>query len=225
MGDIRANRRLFFREFRRSFHTTGAILPSGPALGRALTRFIRERTGPHRILEVGPGTGAVTQYIVDAMGPSDGLDLVEINGSFVDHLRDRFEREADFAARAAQVRVLKQNIVDWQTDGTYDRIVSGLPLNNFSVDDVDQILAAIGRLAHRGTIFSFFEYMAVRTTRSLVSGRRDRERLWGIGQSIDRFLAGREIRRDSVWPNLPPAWVHHVRFETRGRGEPGAGRT
>ena len=31
--------RLFFREFRRNFHTTGALLPSGQRLARALCSF------------------------------------------------------------------------------------------------------------------------------------------------------------------------------------------
>ena len=31
---------LFLREFRRTFHTTGAVLPSSPRLARALARFV-----------------------------------------------------------------------------------------------------------------------------------------------------------------------------------------
>ena len=76
-------------------------------MGRALTRFVGETERTHGILEVGPGTGSVTQYIVEAMGPNDRLDLVEINSSFVGHLRERFERDPDFSVRAAQVRVLR----------------------------------------------------------------------------------------------------------------------
>jgi hypothetical protein len=26
-------------------------------------------------------------------------------------------------------------------------------------------------------------------------------------------LTGREFKRDWIWPNVPPAWVHHVRFD------------
>ena len=55
--------------------------------------------------------------------------------------------------------------------GKYDVIVSGLPLNNFSPADVERILAVLcGRLAPRGTL-SFFEYIAMRPARALVSGR------------------------------------------------------
>src|SRR5262245_8969318 len=89
--------RVFFREFRRNFQTTGAIAPSGRRLAKALARFVSERrNGERRILEVGPGTGAVTRAIVAAMGPADRLDLVELNDTFVDVLRRRFETDPAF---------------------------------------------------------------------------------------------------------------------------------
>jgi hypothetical protein len=65
-------------------------------------------------------------------------------------------------------------------------------------------------LAPGGTL-SFFEYIAVRTARSLISGQAERTRLRGIGRAMRSVLDGREIRRDAVWLNVPPAWVHHVR--------------
>src|SRR5438876_11512114 len=81
----------FFGQFRQHYHTTGSILPSSRALGRALTRPMRLAQGARRILEVGPGTGAVTAEIVRALRPDDQLDLVEINAQFVAVL-ERIER-------------------------------------------------------------------------------------------------------------------------------------
>ena len=93
----------------------------------------------------------------------------------------------------------------------YDVIVSGLPLNNFAVADVERILATLtGLLASEGTL-SFFEYIAVRPARAMVSGRAERARLRGIGCAMRGVLDGREICREAVWRNVPPAWVHHVR--------------
>src|SRR6185312_11129733 len=68
----------FFRECRRHFHTTGAILPSSRFLARALVRPMRGPRPPWRILEVGPGTGSVTREIARRMLPGDRLDAVEI---------------------------------------------------------------------------------------------------------------------------------------------------
>jgi phosphatidylethanolamine/phosphatidyl-N-methylethanolamine N-methyltransferase len=202
---------LFFREFLRTFHTTGAILPSGRRLAAALTRFVGEPSDSRRILEVGPGTGAVTQQIVAAMRPTDRVDLVELNDAFVRQLQRRFETEPAFQAVADRARVLHCPIEELPRTERYDLIVSGLPLNNFSVASVERILAALVELLDGGGTLSFFEYIAVRSARTLVSGRSERERLRGIGKAMRAALDGREIRRDAIWLNVPPAWVHHVR--------------
>jgi phosphatidylethanolamine/phosphatidyl-N-methylethanolamine N-methyltransferase len=204
---------LFFREFLRNFHTTGAILPSGRYLAAALSRFVGadEKTTSRRILEVGPGTGAVTGRIIAAMRPGDRIDLVELNRAFVEQLERRFASEPAFQAVAGSARVLHCAVEDLPPSEPYDLIVSGLPLNNFAVADVERILAALTALLAPGGTLSFFEYIAVRPLRALVSGPADRARLRGIGQAMRAVFDGREIRRDAVWLNVPPAWVHHVR--------------
>ena len=63
-------------------------------------------TSPRRILEIGPGTGAVTRRIVAALGSNDQLDLVELNGNFVRTLNHRFATEPAFQAMAPRSRVL-----------------------------------------------------------------------------------------------------------------------
>src|SRR5882672_2514122 len=95
-----ADYRVFWREFRRSFETTGAILPSGPALAAALCRHVREGSGSQkggrRILEVGPGTGAVTRHILRALQADDELELVERNAEFVACMKDRIANDTDY---------------------------------------------------------------------------------------------------------------------------------
>jgi phosphatidylethanolamine/phosphatidyl-N-methylethanolamine N-methyltransferase len=203
--------RLFLREYLRHFHHTGAIAPSSRWLGAALARYVSKGDGPRRVLEVGPGTGAVTRQIVRRIGTSDQLDLVELNPTFVEHLRRRFDEEPHFSGVADRVRVINCPVEELPCDQPYDAIVSGLPFNNFSVDDVRRILAAFAVLMAPGGTLSFFEYVGVRPARAMISGRQERERLRGIGQALRETLTGREIRRECIWPNLPPAWVHHVR--------------
>ena len=84
MSNRLADCRLFLQEFRRNFHSTGALAPSGQRLARTLAHYVNHRTDdrPKRILEVGPGTGAVTRQIIRRMHPADRLDLVEINEAF-----------------------------------------------------------------------------------------------------------------------------------------------
>lgn len=209
-----SNGRVFFREFLRNFQTTGAITPSGRRLAEKLARYVAETAaGPKRVLEVGPGTGAVTEAILELLGPDDRFDLVELNGTFVEVLRERFEFDPLFRPAADRSRVIHQPVQELPQEPTYDVIVSGLPLNNFPVELVERILKSFRGLLRPGGTLSFFEYMAVRPTRSLIGGSSERRRLRGVGEALDRVLNGYEIHRDGVWLNAPPAWVHHVRFD------------
>jgi phosphatidylethanolamine/phosphatidyl-N-methylethanolamine N-methyltransferase len=222
------DQRVFLQQFFRQYHTTGSVLPSSRALARALCRFVENPhaaahntaangdatvpTAGREILEVGPGTGAVTARLVTAMKPNDRLTLVELNDDFVAHLRKRFETEPDFQAVAARSNIVHARLEDLPGERCYQAIISGLPLNNFEVPEVEQILGIFQRLLSAEGTLSFFEYIAIRRAKALVSGREGRARLNGIGAVLNRTLTGREIKRDWVWPNVPPAWVHHVRF-------------
>lgn len=205
--------RLFLREYLRHFHHTGAIAPSSRWLGAALARHVASGSGPRRILEVGPGTGAVTRHIVNRLGENDQLDLVELNPAFAECLRRRFDEEPHFAGTAQRVRVINCPVEELPGDEPYNAIVSGLPLNNFSVRDVRRILETFSKLMSAGATLSFFEYVGVRPARALVSGKQERDRLMGVGKALRETLEGREFSRECIWPNLPPAWVHHVRKE------------
>ncbi|MCA9102981.1 MAG: methyltransferase domain-containing protein [Pirellulales bacterium] len=204
--------RLFWREFRENFTTTGAFLPSGKALSRALARFVRNEKTGLRVLEVGPGTGSVTRQIVARLPATATLDLVEANPAFADWLRQRQQDDPRLAALGDRMTVHNCYVQELAVGGKYDVIVSGLPLNNFAPDVVRSILTTLtSHLAPGGTL-SFFEYIAVRRLRAIVSGSQQRRRLREIGEAIDNVLAGHEIARDRVLQNAPPAWVHHVRF-------------
>jgi phospholipid N-methyltransferase len=207
--------RLFLKEFVRRYHTTGAVLPSGRLLASALCRHVGQAhgQGAQRILEVGPGTGAVTSTLVERIGPRDRVCLVEVNDAFVDCLRDAFANKPTYRAVADRCELVHGRVEELPGDGTYDLIISGLPLTNFAADDVREIIRQFSRLLRPGGVLSYFEYIAIRSVRSRVTGREDRQRLRAIGNILDEAFDGREVKRDWIWPNVPPAWVYHVRFD------------
>jgi phospholipid N-methyltransferase len=212
MAGMLSDYRVFLRQFFRRYHTTGAILPSGRRLASALCRYVSEGRGPRRILEVGPGTGAVTARLVKVLRPDDHLTLVELNDEFVRHLQGRFAAEPSFQAVSQRTELVHCRLEDLPGSGCYDRIISGLPLNNFAAADVEQILTVFGRLLKAGGVLSFFEYIAIRRVKQVVSGPAERQRLRKISRLLSDLFDRHQIRCDAVWPNVTPAWVHHVRF-------------
>jgi len=205
----------FFRQFRQRFETTGAIAPSSRWLARAMTRPLSQRdsTAPVRVLEIGPGTGAVTQTIVRHLRASDQFDLVELNPTFVDLLERRFERDPDWQPIRSRSQVHVVPIQDFQADTPYDFVISGLPLNNFPAPLVSEILDSVRQLVKPGGILSYFEYQFVRSIRTRIGTRTERERLAEIDNTLRNYTNRLRFRRDWIFLNLPPAWVQHLRME------------
>jgi phospholipid N-methyltransferase len=207
-----ANYRLFWREFRRTFYSTGALLPSGAHLCRALARYVAGDGRPRRILEVGPGTGVVTDQIICQMGPRDTLDLVELNDRFVSAIRDRLASDPHWRGVAERVTIHHMPVEQLEAAAPYQAIVSGLPLNNFPVEAVESLLEHFERLAGEGATLSFFEYVGVRKAKALACSREERQRLSGIGETLERAFRRWRFKHECVLANVPPAWVHHLRF-------------
>ena len=205
----------FFRQFRQRFETTGAIAPSSRFLARAMARPLRQRDGnsPVRVLEIGPGTGAVTRTLVRHIREGDRFDLVELNESFVEMLNGRFENEPHWSRVREQSQIHMVPVQEFQTDEPYDFVISGLPLNNFPTDLVDEIFQAYFRLLKPGGVLSYFEYQFVRSIRTRVGTQEERNRLSAIDATMKSYTDRLRFRRDWIFVNLPPAWVQHLRSE------------
>ena len=203
--------RAFLTQFLRNNQTTGSVVPSGRALGTALCRHVG--TGaPQKILEAGPGTGAVTGVVVERMRPEDQLWMVELNPTFAAHLRGAFEERPSFRAVADRCHLVEGSVQALGQQGEFDVVISGLPLNNFSSEQVRSILQAYSKLLKPSGVLSFFQYILIRDAKAMVSFGPERSRLKGVGAAIDGVLGEREFAREWVWPNVPPAWVHHLRY-------------
>lgn len=101
----------------------GAIFPSSPALAEAIARQIDPAAGP--VLEIGPGTGAISQAILARGVAPQNLTLLEYDEEFARHL----------AARFAGVHVVQGDAFDMDSTlgarPPFGAIVSCLPLLNF----------------------------------------------------------------------------------------------
>lgn len=201
----------FLRQYRKRFETTGALAPSSRFLARALTRPLEQHGGPVRVLEVGPGTGAVTRRITRLLKPQDRLDLVELNDQFVGVLKRRFTDDPEFHRVADRTTVHQCPIQEFRAEAPYDYIISGLPLNNFPPPLVREIFNVCFKLLAPGGVLSYFEYMYMRPLRRIVSNSAGKQRLTELEIVLQEFLGAHRFRRDWVFVNIPPAWVQHLR--------------
>ena len=133
-----ANERIFWRQFRGQFHTTGAVLPSGRFLARSLARYVGQHAAGDRVWKSGRAP-ARSPPRSSAAGP----ERPSGPGRAQRRVRPPVERavrppKRRFAARG-RCRVLHCPVEEL-VDEPYDLIISGLPLNNFSVADVQRLL-------------------------------------------------------------------------------------
>lgn len=181
-----------------------------------MTRFLaaRDMSIPVRVLEIGPGTGPVTDQIIRLLRPSDRFDLVELNESFATLLQKRFASHETWRQAADISQIHQIPIQEFQPDHQYDFVISGLPLNNFPAEVVKSIADTYFALLRPGGILSYFEYMYVRPIRRRITRGAEKERIILIDDIMNDHCSRCRIGRDNVWINVPPAWVQHLQAKS-----------
>ncbi|MET7655818.1 methyltransferase domain-containing protein [Streptomyces sp. NPDC005486] len=152
------------------------------------------------VVELGPGTGAITEAIVRQLAPGARLVAVELNPVFAGRLAHRYQGSA--------VEVVQGSAEDLATFVPYpvDVIVSGLPWTVMPHERQRRILdAAAGALGLSGR-FSTFAYVHAAWT---PPARRFAAELTARFSTVQRSRV--------VWPNVPPAYVHRASLPSHTR--------
>ena len=180
----------FFRSWLGNPLKTGAVSPSGRALAGAMARVVdAAQDGP--VIELGPGTGPVTDALVRRGVAPERLVLVEFNPAFCKLLAKRFPKakilQGDAYHLGAELRAL--------VGAPAIAVVSSLPLLTKPERDRLRLLNEAFAISAPGAPFIQFTY--------------------GITPPIPRKLSGPDCAYSAegsapVWLNLPPArvWVY-----------------
>ena len=134
----------FFKGWIRNPLAMGAFAPSGKSLAK---RMAKDVSAGSRVIELGAGTGTVTEALLaNGVAPSN-LYVVERDPQFVKILERRFPRCHVIAADALALAL------PFDAAGAFDFVISGLPLLCFSPDkryralrEALQLLKPHGRL-------------------------------------------------------------------------------
>jgi phosphatidylethanolamine/phosphatidyl-N-methylethanolamine N-methyltransferase len=162
----------------------GAIMPSSPQLAAAIARQIDPALGP--VLEVGPGTGVISQAILDQGVRPENLTLLEYDEDLAAHV----------AARCPAVRVIQGDA--FALDHTlgarhaqpFGAIVSCIPLLNHPVTRRKSYMDGLVRRLAPGAPLIQFSY--------------------GAHAPVVPPPGFSVVRAALVWANIPPArvWVY-----------------
>ncbi len=169
--------------------TVGAILPSSRHLADAMARAAQ---GAERLIELGAGTGAITEALCDHH-PHVPTLAVELDALLADQLRERFPHVEVRVAPAH--RVLRE----LPAHAGPTALVSSLPFRSLPL-----------RLRLRSSL-------AIERCLLANSSHRLIQYTYQPRVPFDLRLGGslRWQRLDVVWRNVPPAWVWELRARAR----------
>jgi phosphatidylethanolamine/phosphatidyl-N-methylethanolamine N-methyltransferase len=176
---------LFLQEWLQYPRQIGAILPSSRNLSGAMAYWLPPEPDEF-VLELGPGTGSVTQALVERGLRQDRLVAIEKSPKLAGLLRERFPRAHIITGDALHLdQLLRKHVRQLAWVGA---VISSLPLRNFAPADGESLakkILAILRPDGRWVQYSYY----------LGNGRPQ-------GTACFQMLAS-----DVVWWNLPPARV------------------
>src|ERR1700749_144939 len=100
---------LFLQELLNTPRQVGAILPSSQKLAVAMARWLPRKSDAY-VLELGPGTGAVTHALLECGLREDRLIAIEQSPKMADLLRSRYSRAKIIPGDAFQLdHLLKEH--------------------------------------------------------------------------------------------------------------------
>jgi len=166
--------------------STGAVMPSSKALARTMAGYVDpQSTGP--VIELGPGTGPVTEALVQRGVDPKRLVLVEFDPDFCRLLRTRYPAATVVQGDAYRLKHLLETLIRQPAAA----VVSGLPLLTKPLRTRLRLIGDAFSLLSPGAPFIQFTYAVV--------------------PPIPKTLAGVHAQpSDVIWMNFPPArvWVY-----------------
>jgi len=180
-------------------HSTAAIAPSSRFLARAMVEPLP--LDCRRVVEFGPGTGAMTRALLDRL-PADAEVLAfEVNLSFVDYLRHEIQdprlQVIQAGAETASVEIARRG---WTH---IDSAVSSLGLGLMSDELMESIFRGLSPLLRDGGVLTQFQYA------QRMRMQDGRPSYFNAAYLLERHFS--TISRRTILRNLPPAFVYECR--------------
>lgn len=180
------NLSLFSRELLANPRHVGAACPSSPALAGRIANTVGRNNGSY-VVEVGAGTGAITDALLKRCVAHERLIVLEQSPSMVRALRRRFPNVNVVEGDAGDLDNILEKDLNISLNNV-SHVVSSLPLRSIPKIHARKIVNVIQDLMQHGS-------RLVQYTYDLRTGSRE----W-----FDRLG---HIHSSYVWFNLPPARV------------------
>ena len=178
----------FFKEAVKNIKTLGTIAPSSRFLSKKMLRKIDFQKA-EVLVELGPGNGAITNYILESLKPNATLICFEINDNFYHQLKKINHPQLivlKACAEKIEEELAKLNIYK------VPYIISSLPLTIIPDEVSDEILKKSYEILENNGTFIQYQY------------------------SLTYYKKLKKVFKDAILLefeplNIPPAFIYHCK--------------
>ncbi len=176
---------VFLQEWFANPQRTGSLAPSSPQLAAAMAHWLPSNPESY-VLELGPGTGAVTEMLIKRGLREDRLVAIERNPKMARLLREKFPRAQIINGDAWQLdHLLHSRREPIESVGA---VISSLPLLNFPHEEAEALTQKIRAVLEPDGNWVQYSYH--------------------LGKKQVRGASTFKLRASKiVWLNFPPARV------------------
>jgi phospholipid N-methyltransferase len=202
----------FVKEFMKCRKTIGSLFPSSINLARSMYSPNPEVDSKNRILEVGSGSGVISEFIYRNLSKNDSLSIVELNTRLSQITNQRLLRTSNETGSSNSFKIINDDILNCNFSGEkFDVVVCSLPFNNFDSEKVEEIFAHLSTLVKPGGELRFFEYILLRRIR-IWSSMGLATNLSKIESTLTKYIEKHSASRKPIYKNIPPAMIYSLNF-------------
>lgn len=178
----------FLKESLKNIKTLGTVAPSSRFLSKRMLREINFSKA-NVMVELGPGNGAITKYILQNLSPNTTLVCFEINENFYNQLQ-KIKHPQLIVLKASAEKIIEE--LKKLNIEKVDCIISSLPLTIIPDKITSEILEKSFRILVNNGSFIQYQY------------------------SLTYFKKLKEVFKESIslgfeLLNIPPAFIYHCK--------------
>lgn len=190
----------FAREAVTDFRTVGAVAPSSRYLAQAMLGPLPLEKA-RIVVEVGPGTGAMTRALLKRIPRGATLLAFEINPRFLRYLKASIS-DPRLTVVNASAETLEEEVHD-RGYKRVDAVVSSLALGFMPARQRRAFLGALGGLLGEEGVFTQYQYF------HRLQMKNGHVRRFNLVRLLNRYFSS--VKQRIIWRNLPPAFVFACR--------------
>lgn len=190
---LKKGKRILFTEGVSHMRSVGAVAPSGRFVARAMAPEIKKTDPPKIIVELGVGTGSITEEIVKHLRPQDRFIGIDSNRALLDECKKNIEpttRDRFVCVEHADAQNIK-HILKAHNIAAVDEVICTIPFRALSARETKKILAQVNDVLVPGGRFVFIRYLIAPVTKE-------------VFLALHNFTV---VKKKIVMSNIPPTEV------------------